>query len=70
MDKWLGLSIITVISTFCIVVTVPSISTDNSNIELAKSGLEQCPIEVGSGRVIWVKDCTKYLNKIEELKGK
>ena len=63
MNKWQGLSIIIIIISFCIILAVFTISDNNADIELAKAGLEQCPIKVGSVRAIWVKDCTKYLKE-------
>ena len=63
MNKWQELSIITAIISFCTILAVFTISDNNADIELAKAGLEQCPIKAGSVRAILVKDCSKYLKE-------
>ena len=63
MYKWQGLNIIAIMISFWTALIVFTISDNNADIELAKAGLEQCPIKAGSVRAIWVKDCSKYLKE-------
>ena len=41
---------------------------NNEEIEFAKAGLEQCIKSKGNQYTMWVKDCVRYLQYVEEGK--
>lgn len=49
---------------FCF--TIYSILDSRNDIEIAKTGLEQCPS--GTGNTIWVKSCTEYTEMMRKIK--
>ncbi len=66
MNKWEALTIIII----AIAVFTSLTLTDKDTNELAKAGLEECPIEPNSFKTIWVKDCILYLNIYKKSKDK
>lgn len=46
--------------------TIYSIFNTKNDIEIAKTGLEQCPS--GTGNTIWVKSCTEYTEMMRKTK--
>jgi len=57
MDKWTTLVFIVFILIFFGSLTIHEF---HDKIEMAKAGLEECPIGDSHVRTIWVKDCIKY----------
>ena len=50
----------TVMITMFLTVSSITYSENKTKMEAVKAGLEECPIEVGSYKTVWVKNCTEY----------
>jgi len=67
-NLYLPLMIIVIIVTVAISTAVVNYQESNNRVEMAKTGLEECPIKPGSMSIqtMWVKDCDAYLKTYNE----
>lgn len=66
--KWIAIGFSVFLIASFGAIGVDSYSENISNIEIAKSGMEQCP-RFGAGHggeIIWVKSCTAYTESIKD----
>ncbi len=68
MDKWSAIAIIGFMFAASMPMSIGMLN--NTDVEKAQAGLEECPKRIGSNTTIWVKDCVAYTTKLQELKGK
>ncbi len=66
MTKWESIALATIMVVFFGGLTISSIFEENSDVEKAKAGLEECPKSIGSYKSIWVKDCIVYTKLLKE----
>ena len=60
MDKWTGLALVAFVIFAFGSMAIKSIAKSQAKIEMAKAGLEECPMAENYRISIWVKDCNKY----------
>ena len=69
MDKWGALAAIAFVIMSFGGLGIQDYFNSKADVEMAKAGLEECPAIVGaSNQTIWVKDCVKYIEKMEKMK--
>ncbi len=62
---WFWISIVGVSFAISTAVIMTPQTFDNS-VEMAKQGLEECVMDSGTYRTLWVKDCVAYLQFVEK----
>ncbi len=67
MTKWEVIALAASVVAFFGSLAISSISEENSAVEKAKTGLEECPKSLGSHNSIWVKDCIAYTKLLQEM---
>ena len=60
MDKWTGFVIIVIMISLFVSIAIRDVAETQRNVDLAKAGLEECPVGDSKIKTIWVKDCIKY----------
>ena len=63
MNKWEAITTIAIIAGVFGSISINSYVEENSAIEKAKAGLEECP-RPGTYATIWVKDCVAYTESL------
>jgi len=60
MDKWTGMALVVFVVFAFGGMAIGNYTKSQSVVEMAKAGLEECPIGDSRVRTIWVKSCTEY----------
>ena len=68
MDRNMAVVLIVFIVVLFGAVTYSGALSTNKTITAVNAGLEECPMEIGSSRTIWVRDCLAYSDKMKEIK--
>jgi len=68
MDKWTGIAVTVMLLAVFGGIAIKDVVDSQNAVEMAKAGLEECPLAENYRITVWVKDCVKYKKQEKETK--